>query len=519
MVAARLFDGVAYDLMNGGLDAEVLDIVDDSRTVTDGAVFVCRRGTVTDGHNYIDDAMIRGAVGIVITEEYAVETSGTGPVGSVKPFIVRIHDYRKSIGIICNNFWGAPSRQMTMVAVTGTKGKTTVAYMIKHMLDVSGRRCGLVGTIEIDDGETSARSVNTTPGIIYLHRKLADMVDHGLKYCVMEVSSQGMMHGRVSGVDFDVGVFTNLSPDHMGKGEHSTFEEYARWKRALVGRCRLAVINAGDVYAGCFEQSAVEADIPIVYYGIGKEMKHCFPDKKKVYMAGDIQMQEDDRVMGTRFELYTPNDGLLSISVGIPGEFNVCNAVAAIAVGNVLGIPYDVSVRSLGDVSISGRLESVMVSQDIRVVIDYAHNPISLRNVLSALEKYRHRRIICVFGCGGNRSLGRRYGMGLVSGVMADMTVITSDNPRWENPEDIMTDIEKGVKDSGCAMYVKIPDRKKAIEFALDSAEKGDMILLAGKGHETYQEICGQKIHMDERELIRQILEEDNERNIRGCDN
>ncbi len=519
MVAASLFDGVIYDLMSGDLDTEVLDIVDDSRTVTDGAVFVCRRGTVTDGHNYIDDAMIRGAVGIVITEEYVVETEGSCKWDRRKPFIVKIYDYRKSIGIMCNNFWGAPSRQMTMIAVTGTKGKTTVAYMIKHMLDVSGRRCGLVGTIEIDDGVSSVRSLNTTPGIIYLYRKLADMVDHGLKYCVMEVSSQGMMHGRVAGVDFDVGVFTNLSPDHMGKGEHRTFEEYERWKRALAGVCRLAVINGGDVYAACFEQSAKEADIPVIYYGMGREVWHCDPQNDPVYMAGDIHLKEDACVMGTRFELYTPYNEVLCISVGIPGEFNACNAIAAIVVGDILGIPSDISVRSLWDVRISGRLESVMVSPGIRVVIDYAHNPVSLKSVLAALARYSHKRMICVFGCGGNRSVGRRYGMGLVSGIMADMTVITSDNPRWEDPETIMADIEKGVIASGSNMYVKIPDRKKAIEFALDSAGKGDMILLAGKGHETYQEICGQRIHMDERELIRQILEEENGRIICRRDN
>ena len=268
MRASDVLKGTVYEILAGDIDCQITDLADDSRDVTQGTLFVCRRGARTDGHRYIDDAVARGAACIVVTDDIGIPAErSAGRWGDTDGvLIVRLYDYRYGIGMICNNFWNFPSRSMKVIGVTGTKGKTTVACMIKSMLDRWGRRTGLVGTIEIDDCIRKIPSVNTTPGTIYLHRKLADMVANGAEYCVMEVSSQGLMHGRVSGVEFDICVYTNLAPDHIGRNEHRTFAEYGRWKRSLFSKCKTAVINADDMYSGCIAAEAVNAGAEVVYY-------------------------------------------------------------------------------------------------------------------------------------------------------------------------------------------------------------------------------------------------------------
>ena len=347
-----------------------------------------------------------------------------------------------------------------------------------------------MGTIEIDDCIRKIPSVNTTPGTIYLHRKLADMVANGAEYCVMEVSSQGLMHGRVSGVEFDICVYTNLAPDHIGRNEHRTFAEYGRWKRSLFSKCKTAVINADHTAAG----------------------------DGNVCMAGAIHRLILHRVMGIGYECERTDGESTYMTVGIPGEFNVYNSLAAVTTCGIIGIPMEVMQDSQSDMKVRGRLEPVEIPGYARIFIDYAHNAVSLENVLTTLSQYRPKRLICLFGCGGNRSAGRRKGMGFVSGRLADMTVITSDNPRFESPEAIMTDIETGVLEGG-GEYVKICSRLDAIRYALEISDRDDIVLLAGKGHETYQDIEGRRTQMDEREMIRQILEEKNAGIVRRCDN
>ncbi len=519
MRASDVLKGTVYEIIAGDPDCRITDLADDSRDVTPGAMFVCRRGARTDGHGFIDDAVARGAACIVITDDTGISEklpdghrNGAGEL-----LVVRLYDYRYGIGTICNNFWNSPSKCMMVIGVTGTKGKTTVSCMIKSMLDRWGRRTGLVGTIEIDDCIQRIPSMNTTPGVIYLHRKLADMVANGAEYCVMEVSSQGLMHGRVSGVEFDICVYTNLSPDHIGQNEHRTFAEYGRWKRSLFSRCKTAVINADDVYSGCIAAEAVNVGAEVVYYGVRNDPQSVSGDDN-VCMAGAIHRLILHRVMGIGYE-YERTDGESTyMTVGIPGEFNVYNSLAAVTTCGIIGIPMEIMQDALSDMKVKGRLEPVEIPGYARIFIDYAHNAVSLENVLTTLRQYRPKRLICLFGCGGNRSSGRRKGMGFVSGRLADMTVITSDNPRYESPDAIMADIETGVLEGG-GKYVKICSRLDAIRYALETSDRDDIVLLAGKGHETYQDIEGHRTHMDEREMIRQILEEKDAGIVRRCDN
>lgn len=519
MEALKLFEGVDYSLICGELDCEVTDIVEDSRKVTRGAVFICRRGSQTDGHCYIDEAMSRGVAGVVLTGGMESPDAAAWNASEDIPkchqaFVVGISEYRAGVGRICNNFWGWPSLRLVVIGITGTKGKTTTACMIHSIINAWGKRAGLIGTIETDDGAERQPSVNTTPDVVYIHRKLADMVRNGLSYCVMEVSSQGLMKGRVSGVRFDIAVYTNISPDHIGACEHKSFEEYVRWKSSLFGLCRLAVVNIDDSYVSCMTAEAVAAGASVVSYGMRRHTGEPFCHS---CMAQNLRLADSHEAAGMSYELCT-SGGCEHITVGLPGIFNVYNSLAAIAVCDVIGVPYGVMKGALESICVRGRTERVTASGGVRVYIDYAHNAVSLENVLLMLRQYTEGRLLCLFGCGGNRPGMRRIQMGRVSGLLADMTIITSDNPRSENPLDIMTDIELGVKLSG-GSYVMIQDRTEAIRYGLGIASQGDILLLAGKGHEQYQEVCGRRIHMNERELIREMMEEDDAGTICRCDN
>lgn len=522
MRAVDLFAGMAYSVISGSLDCEVTDIVSDSRKVTVGAVFICRKGALTDGHRYIDDAVGRGAAGVVLTEDVQLPGKYSS---ACTPFVVRLYGGSRSIGGLCNNFWDYPSRRLVVIGVTGTKGKTTITCAIRRVVELWGRKAGMAGTIEIYDGKRHTPSENTTPDVVDVHRFIADMVANGAEYCIMEVSSQGLMKGRVAGVSFDIGVYTNLSADHIGVNEHRTFEEYERWKESFFSMCKLAVINRDDTYAECFETAARRAGAAVIGYGVRK-CSGCRndggSDRVRDYTAEDVHPVILRGMMGAGYRLAgderISGGGHSYVTVGMPGDFNVYNSLAALAVCDVLGVPHEIIWRGLSEMSAEGRLEAVPVSDKFGVFIDYAHNAVSLSSVLSTIRRYRPRRIICLFGCGGGRARARRRQMGRVSGQLADLTIITSDNPRNEEPEKIMSDIEEGVLQS-CGRYVMLPDRKEAIRYALRHAGEGDVILLAGKGHERYQDVQGVKLHMDERELIREIMEEENAGAICGCDN
>lgn len=492
-----LINGLDYEILNGDENAEVKDIKNDSRKVNGGDLFFCISGAVSDGHKYAGDVIGKGASVLVV--EKALEAKI--PEGVT---VVKVSNSRYAMGYISSRFYGEPSKKLTVIGITGTKGKTTTTYMIREMLEAAGKKTGLIGTIEILDGVNRIHAQNTTPESIVLHKTLKDMVDNGLEAVVMEVSSQGLMLDRVAGVDFDYGIFTNLSKDHIGPNEHKTFEEYMMWKAKLFTLCQVGIFNIDDAY---MSEMVKNAKCEIFTYG----MK---PDAD--YISDSYRLYNKDGVLGIEYCLKGRKEA--DIIVDLPGEFSVHNSLAAVAVADLMGVPMEDIKNILKGIKVRGRVEMIPISDEFTIMIDYAHNAMALESLLKALAAYNPKRLVTLFGCGGNRSKDRRYEMGEVSGNLSDFTIITSDNPRNEEPLDIINDIKIGMSKTN-GRFVEIPDRKEAIRYAIMNGKSGDVIVLAGKGHEDYQEINGVKHHMDERDLIKEVLEEEDVTKICGYNN
>lgn len=490
-----LLEGLTYEVVQGNTEVEVRGIKNDSRRVQPGDLFFCISGAVSDGHKYAQDVAAKGASVIVCEKDVQVPETVT---------VVRVESSRYAMGKISSAFYGKPSEQMTVIGLTGTKGKTTTTYMIREMLERAGIKTGLVGTIEILDGANKILAENTTPESMVLHKYMKDMVDNGCKAVVMEVSSQGLMLDRVAGVDFDYGIFTNLSKDHIGPNEHASFEEYRDWKAKLFTLCKTGIFNVDDKNAGYMME---HADCEKITYGMREHADYC---------ANDVKLYCENGVLGIQYALSGKLSG--QMVVDLPGEFSVHNSLAAIAVADLMHVPVADIQTILKQIKVRGRVEMIQISDAFTLMIDYAHNAMALESLLTALRAYNPKRLVTLFGCGGNRSKDRRFEMGEVSGNMADFTIITSDNPRDEEPAAIMEDIVTGMKKT-TGSYVAIEDRKEAIRYAILHAQPGDVIVLAGKGHEDYQEIHGVKHHMDERDLIRGILEEEDVTKICGYNN
>lgn len=490
-----LLEGLTYEVVQGNTEVEVRGIKNDSRRVQPGDLFFCISGAVSDGHKYAQDVAAKGASVIVCEKDVQVPETVT---------VVRVESSRYAMGKISSAFYGKPSEQMTVIGLTGTKGKTTTTYMIREMLERAGIKTGLVGTIEILDGANKIPAENTTPESMVLHKYMKDMVDNGCKAVVMEVSSQGLMMDRVAGVDFDYGIFTNLSKDHIGPNEHASFEEYRDWKAKLFTLCKTGIFNVDDKNAGYMME---HADCEKITYGMREHADYC---------ANDVKLYCENGVLGIQYALSGSLSG--QMVVDLPGEFSVHNSLAAIAVADLMHVPVADIQTILKQIKVRGRVEMIPISDAFTLMIDYAHNAMALESLLTALRAYNPKRLVTLFGCGGNRSKDRRFEMGEVSGNMADFTIITSDNPRDEEPAAIMEDIVTGMKKT-TGSYVAIEDRKEAIRYAILHAQPGDVIVLAGKGHEDYQEIHGVKHHMDERDLIRGILEEEDVTKICGYNN
>lgn len=496
MKLSVLIEGLEYALLCGSLDTEINDIKNDSRYVERGDLFFCISGAKTDGHDYADGVMQKGASVLVVEKEI-----------NYAPYdvtVIRVKSSRHAMGVISSKFYGEPSKELTVIGITGTKGKTTTTYMIREMLEAAGKKTGLIGTIEIIDGKNRIHAKNTTPESIEMHRMLRDMVNNGLMYVVMEVSSQGLMLDRVAGVHFDYAIYTNLSKDHIGPNEHKSFEEYMMWKAKLFTMCNVGIINADDEHA---DYMIGESDCDIVTYGMNKDAD---------YKAEGLTLYREGGVLGISYELLGRLAG--HIDVDLPGEFSVHNSLAAIAIAHLAGVKFDAIKAILKSVKIRGRVEMIPISDKFTLMIDYAHNAMALQSLLMALKDYKPKRLVAVFGCGGDRSRDRRFEMGEVSGNIADFTIITSDNPRTEEPQAILDDIKTGIEKTD-GTYIDILDRKEAMRYAIMNAEEGDVIVFAGKGHEDYQEINGVKYHMDERDLIREILEEEDVTKICGYNN
>lgn len=477
----KLFEQLDYTLVRGTLDKQIEDIVYDSRKAKKDTLFVCMTGTNSDGHGYIPDVIERGVAVVVVEKDVEVESDVT---------VIRVADTRVALAYISAAFFDYPARRMKTVGITGTKGKSTVAHMIRTMLDQAGKKCGIIGTIGAFIGNTELETINTTPESYELHKLFHMMADQGCEYMIMEASSQGMKLHRTDGILFDIGVFTNLSPDHIGGAEHADFDEYLNCKAKLFTQCKIAIGNMdNEHFAEIFKAAACKIET----FGSEEESDYHISDIQHVTNGGDLSMS-----FVLKQKKHNSTDKVI---VGLPGRFNVYNAVCAAAVCLKFGISFDTISHSLEHVKVRGRIEPVKVSDEFSVLVDYAHNELSCRSVLTTLREYNPARLVSIFGCGGNRSRDRRYTMGEAIGELSDFSIITADNSRRENVLDIMEDIKVGMKKSG-GEYVAIPDRQEAVDYALQNARKGDMIILLGKGHEDYQEVDGVKYHFSDREAV-----------------
>ncbi len=491
MKLGKLLERLEYKVIQGSLDAEITDLIYDSRKVAEGALFVCIVGAVSDGHSYLPDVIAKGTTAVLVQEGHL--PSDLSIPESVT--VIEVRDTRLGLAYTSAAWFDYPSEHIPVIGITGTKGKTTTTYMIRSILENAGYKVGLIGTIEAIIGEEHIPAANTTPESYVVQKYLRDMINAGQTAAVMEVSSQALMLHRTAGVQFEIGVFTNLSPDHIGPNEHASFEEYLACKGLLFRQCKVGIVNADDPNT---EKVLQGHTCRVETYGISNTQADLKADHiEHVHTPGYLGMKFD--VSGN---LNFP------VELDIPGKFSVYNALTAIAVCEHFKIEVSDIQKALKKAQVKGRVEMIKVSDDFSLMIDYAHNAMALDSLLTTLKDYQPKRIVTVFGCGGNRAKSRRYEMGEVSGRLSDLTIITSDNPRFEEPEAIIADIVTGIEKTE-GKYLTITDRKEAIAYAIHHGEPGDVIILAGKGHEDYQEIEGKKYPMDERVIIKEILEAD----------
>ena len=466
---------------DGPEEVEISGVVVDSRKVEKGRLFVCLCGSSVDSHEFAEQAARAGAAAIVAQK----------PVAHGGASLVTVDDTREALAVVSAAWFGHPAERMTVIGITGTKGKTTTSYMIRSILEASGVKTGIIGTIGAVIGDTVVATDNTTPGSYDVQRFLRMMADAGCKAAVLEASSIGLRDRRVDGFTFDYGLFTNFSPDHIGGKEHKNLAEYMACKSMLFRRCKTGIFNVDDPN---WEGVAKGHTCAVETYGFSKNAELRASGEHLISRPG---------YLGAHFEM----EGRASYEadVRIPGRFSVYNALAAVAVCLHFGVGKEAVRRGLDTVKVKGRVEPVSVPGDYTLLIDYAHNALSMENILTTLREYRPGRLICMFGAGGNRDRTRRFEMGEVSGRLADLSVITEDNSRFEDVMDIIADIRTGIAKTD-GKYVVIPDRRQAIKYCIENARKGDVIVLAGKGHEDYQETRGVKRHFDEREVVADVL-------------
>ncbi|MCD7736782.1 MAG: UDP-N-acetylmuramoyl-L-alanyl-D-glutamate--2,6-diaminopimelate ligase [Lachnospiraceae bacterium] len=535
MKLKKLLEQIEYKCVQGTVDVEVKNLMNDSRRVEEGSLFFCIKGAVTDGHKYVPDVVARGAKVLVVqdapalgAEQMDAKKGRTAIPEDVT--VIQVADTRYAMALMSAAYFGNPANEMRIIGLTGTKGKTTTTYMVKSILESAGYKVGLIGTIETIIGDEVIPAHNTTPESYTIQEYFRRMADAGCQVVVMEVSSQGLMLERTAGIPFEIGIFTNIEPDHIGPAEHESFEDYLECKSRLFRQCRLGILNADDAHLdeilkghtcevetfGLSEKAGVRAeDMRLVsrpgYLGIAYTVSWKNASQEAVSGSADDRVSGKPALEGVSDDVSGQEKTRFPVEIDIPGKFSVYNSLAAIAICRHFKVGAADICQSLKGAKVKGRVELIKVSDEFTLMIDYAHNAMALESLLETLREYRPHRLICVFGCGGNRSKLRRYEMGEVSGRLADLTVITSDNPRYEEPEAIIADIVTGMEKTD-GSYLTITDRKEAIAWAIHHGEPGDIIVLAGKGHEDYQEIRGVQYPMDERVLIREILKEDGQK-------
>jgi len=491
---------VPFDVVktSGDLQSEVVSITEDSRAVRPGSVFVAIQGTQQDGHNFVNQAFAQGATAVVV-EEGCFQSASAEAAPAVSA-LIHVNNSRKALGLMASQLYGNPSRHLKMVGVTGTNGKTTVTHLAKSLLEAQGLQVGLLGTVGYVYGKEHRVASHTTPAPVQLQEMLSEMVRAGTDVGVLEVSSHALALDRIAGCEFDIVVFTNLTQDHLDF--HQTMENYFQAKLRLLTEYvdggqksgpKRALVNVDDAWAPLVLQ---QCRIPVWTYGI--------------HSKADIQAEAIQLSMnGTQFVVRSPL-GRMTITSQLVGEHNVSNMLAAIGIGLEMGMTPGHIEQALESVSnVSGRFERIQEGQDFTVVVDYAHTDDALQRLLDAAQTVKQGRIITVFGCGGDRDRGKRSKMGQVAVKNSDLVFVTSDNPRTEDPQAILCDIEKGIEalppEEQCP-YQTISDRAEAIQSAIQAATSGDLVLIAGKGHEDYQILGIQKVHFDDREEARKAI-------------
>ena len=476
-----LLKNISYTLLKGNLDTEINDIKYDSRKVTKNDLYIALVGYNNDGHDYIKDAIKNGASTIVISKIIDIKEDIN---------VIKVDDTRIALAYLSKAYFNNPDEELTMIGVTGTTGKTTTTHMIKDILNNIGIKCGLIGSIGIKYNDKIIHTNNTTPESYEIYKNLRVMANIGITHVTMECSSQAFKLNRLAGIIFDIGVLTNLATDHIGPGEHESWEEYVSCKNKLFLNSKIVVSNNDSMH---LDKVLKGVEVPIITYGI----KNASDIK-----VSDIRLINEESFFGSEFT----TTGLINdtFKTSIPGEFNVYNSLCSLAVMKSLNLDSSKAKDALIKVKVRGRMETALVTPKFKVLIDYAHTEDGMKELVKTLRAYNPKRLVSVFGGGGNRPKERRYNLGEIIGGSSDLCIITEDNPRFESIESINKDIKVGL-DKVNAKYIEIENRGDAIEYAITNAEDGDLILLVGKGHEEYQDIKGEKHHFSELEEIERI--------------
>lgn len=473
-----LLKGVSYQLLSGELEKEINNIQYDSRKIKADDLFVCLTGFEVDGHNYANKAIEAGAKVIICEKNIDIEENDIT--------VLLVKEGRKALAVMAANYYGHPTKKLKLIGVTGTNGKTTTVYLLKSMLEKAGKKVGLIGTIANYIGDTKLKSERTTPESLELQKLFKDMAEAECEYCVMEVSSHSLYLDRVYGCEFEVGIFTNLTRDHLDF--HKSFDNYYDAKFKLFERSKSCIINVDDDFGYRVLKDVEKLE--------NKEIKTYSIKNESDFKASDLILKEGDIHFKINGE---------EVNSVLPGEYNVYNALGAVGAMSILGIDKESMKKGLLDVVVPGRCERIGYKYDIPydIIIDFAHTPDGLKNILETLKGFTKNRLIAVYGCGGDRDKVKRAELGRIGTEIADLAIITSDNPREEDPMIIIKEIVAGIKKSN---YLAIENRVEAIKLALGMAEEGDVIVLAGKGHENYQIVNEGTIHFDEREIVDDIL-------------
>ena len=481
MKLSELLKNISYRLLKGDIETNINDIKYDSRKVTKNDIYVALIGYNNDGHDYIEDAIKNGANTIVISKIMDIKEDVN---------VIKVDDTRIALAYLSKNYFNSPDEELTMIGVTGTTGKTTTTHMIKDLLNSVGAPCGLIGSQGIKYKDIIVHTDNTTPESYEIYKYLREMIINKIKYVTMECSSQAFKLNRLAGIVFDIGVLTNITTDHIGPGEHESWEEYVSCKNKLFLNSKKIIVNNDSLH---LDKVLRGTCMPIISYGL----KNTADIK-----VDNFNLINDRDFFGSEFKI----NGLINdtFKISIPGEFNIYNSICALSVVKTLDLDVSKTKDALLNFKVRGRMETALVTPKFKVLIDHAHTEDGMKELVKTLRAYNPKRLVSVFGGGGNRPKERRYNLGEIIGGSSDLCIITEDNPRFESIESINKDIKVGL-DKVNAKYIEIEDRKDAIEYAIVNAEDGDLILLVGKGHEEYQDVKGVKHHFSELEVIEEI--------------